>query len=484
MRSGSQDCCRSPLRRLLWAIPLHAFDDLAEPTYDPVAPGDVVAGRYRVERTIAVGGMGVVVAAKHEDLDKPVALKILRPEILGDETAVTRFTREARIAAKLQNEHVARVFDVGTTESGVPYMAMELLRGLDMQQLVDAHGPLSVTDTVDYALQALEAIAEAHAQGIVHRDLKPSNIFIAQRSDGSNTVKVLDFGISKGNTGIHAPADAKITNSRSIIGSPGYMSPEQMRSASGVDGRTDLWSLGVILYEVLTGEMLFKGETVGAIMIDILQAPIQPLSERRSDVPAELDRVILKCLERDQDKRWADAAELAHALAPFGSSWSRISVERVSALLGRGPTLDTPRLHPPSDEKRRLHSQTASTFSATHAEPRPRRAFLVTAGILMTAAGVGLGLWAHGRGTATNEPAPTPATTGVATDATGSLMSASVKTDKTEAPTEATSQPTAASAIASATATPTASATANPPPVKPHVVHKKRKPVDILGERQ
>jgi len=481
---GTQGYCPARRRRLVWGIPLSAPADLLiEPTYDPVAPGDVVAGRYRIERTIAVGGMGVVVAARHQDLDQPVALKILRPEILGNDEAVVRFMREARIAARLQNEHVARVFDVGTLESGEPYMVMELLSGRDLQQLVDARGPLPVNEAVDYALQALEALAEAHAQGIVHRDLKPSNIFIARRSDGSNTVKLLDFGISKGQTGIHAPADAQITNSRAIIGSPGYMSPEQMRSASGVDGRTDIWSMGVILYEILAGEPLFKGETVGAIMIDILQAPIPSLRERRADIPKALEQVIQRCLERDPDKRFPNAASLAQALGPHGSSWSRISVERTSAFVGGIP----PEMLPASvvgDEKRRLHSQTAATFSSTASPPHPRRAFLVTAGVLMAAVGIGLGVWAHAQGPIASEPeAGSAATRGVATPiptAPPAPAPSPTLVEQTAAPTATT--PPAASQPSAAPSAP--AVVAPKPPVTRTIPPKKRKPIDILGDRQ
>jgi len=304
------------------------------PSRCPLAPGDLLAGRYRIERVIAVGGMGTILAARHQDLDQEVAVKVLKPEVLGHDDAVPRFVREARTAARLQNEHVARVFDAGVLDGGIPYMVMEYLRGLDLQQVMNTRGPLPLVDVVDYVLQTLEAVAEAYALGVVHRDLKPSNLFLASRPDGKTHVKVLDFGISKPRGGAETLAHRGLTSDRVMVGSPAYMSPEQIRSPKSVDGRTDLWALGVILHELCTGETLFSGDTLGEILASILQKPIPPLSQQRADVPEAFERIVLRCLARDEAARYADAAELARDLEPFGSRWSKLSVERITGMLG------------------------------------------------------------------------------------------------------------------------------------------------------
>src|SRR5689334_6553526 len=217
----------------------------------PVLPGQMLAGKYRVERILGTGGMGVVVAAKHVELNILVAIKFLLPHVLSNQTAVARFAREARAAVRIKSEHVARVSDVGTLESGAPYMVMEYLDGGDLSAWLKERGALPVEQAVEFVLQASEAIAEAHALGIVHRDLKPSNLFVTRRRDGSMTVKVLDVGISK-TTSIDAAA-MDMTATTAVMGSPLYMSPEQLQSSKDVDARSDIWSLGIILYELLAG---------------------------------------------------------------------------------------------------------------------------------------------------------------------------------------------------------------------------------------
>ena len=243
---------------------------LSEPMSEPLEsteglpqPGDVLAGKYRVERVLGSGGMGVVVAAMHLTLQERVALKFLLPEGAKKEETVTRFLREARAAAKIKSEHVARVSDVGTLESGAPYLVMEYLDGSDLSALLRRDGPLPPRDAVEYVLQACEALAEAHAVGIVHRDLKPANLFLARHAGGAPRIKVLDFGISKltARDPSMPPDDPSMTRTRAWLGSPLYMSPEQMRSARDVDTRTDIWALGVILYELLSGKPPFDGET-------------------------------------------------------------------------------------------------------------------------------------------------------------------------------------------------------------------------------
>lgn len=354
-------------------------------------PGELIAAKYRVERVVAIGGMGVVLAARNEDLDQKVAIKILRQDALANQEAVTRFLREARTAARLSGEHVARVFDVGTTETGVPFMVMEFLTGLDLQQVIDTHGPLPIQDAVDYVLQALEAVAEAHAAGVVHRDIKPSNLFLAEHADGTRHIKVLDFGISKGQ-GLDSPAEPGLTSTKQVMGSPGYMSPEQMMAPRTVDGRADVWSFGVLLYTLVTGEPPFQGETVAAVMANILHQPVPRLRDKRSDAPATLERIVSRCLERDVSERYANVGKLAQALEPLGSSFAKLSTSRIQSAIGAaspaGQTLLNSRAAEDSD---RL---SGASWSHTSNRRRSRRRLLVAAGVTaLVASAAGAGVW-------------------------------------------------------------------------------------------
>ena len=298
-----------------------------------VREGDILAGKYRIDKILGAGGMGVVVAARHMQLDEKVAIKFLLPEALGSSEAMARFAREARAAVKIKSEHVARVIDVGTLETGAPYIVMEYLEGGDLAAWVHQRGALAVEQAVEFILQACEAIADAHGLGIVHRDLKPSNLFCVRRSDGVLSVKVLDFGISKV-TGLGASGpDMGMTKTKAVMGSPLYMSPEQMHSAKEVDARTDIWALGVILYELLTGSVPFSGDTLPEICFRIATEPPPPLRSRRPDAPDGIEAVILKCLEKDRTRRYSNVAELAVALAPFGPKRARGSVERIAGII-------------------------------------------------------------------------------------------------------------------------------------------------------
>ena len=298
-----------------------------------VREGEVLAGKYRVERVLGVGGMGAVVAAHHVQLDTKVALKFLLPAMLEHPEAVGRFAREARAAVKITSEHVARVFDVGTLESGAPYLVMEFLEGVDLGSRLRQRGPLPIEQAVDFVLQASVAIADAHSLGIVHRDLKPANLFCVLRNDGTLVIKVLDFGISK--TTQHSASDAvsSMTQTSAGMGSPLYMSPEQMQATRDVDAQTDIWAIGVTLYELLAGAPPFTGESYAEIAIRVATAPLAPLRSRRPDAPAGLEEVVGKCLAKDKSRRFSDVAEFAEALAAFGSPRSRASVERIVGIL-------------------------------------------------------------------------------------------------------------------------------------------------------
>jgi len=295
--------------------------------------GEVLAGKYRVERVLGVGGMGAVVAAHHVQLETRVALKFLLPATLEHPEAVGRFAREARAAVKITSEHVARVFDVGTLESGAPYLVMEFLEGVDLGSRLRQRGPLQIEQAVDFVLQASVAIADAHSLGIVHRDLKPANLFCVPRNDGTLVIKVLDFGISKTTRLSASDAVSSMTQTSAVMGSPLYMSPEQMQSTKDVDAQTDIWAIGVTLYELVTGAPPFTGESYAEIAIRVATAPLAPLRSRRPDAPAGLEEVVGKCLAKDKSRRFSDMAALAEALAAFGSPRSRASVERIVGIL-------------------------------------------------------------------------------------------------------------------------------------------------------
>lgn len=287
-----------------------------EPLASPVSPGEIVAGKYRVERVLGVGGMGVVVSARHTTLDQVVAIKFLVANRFDShEEAVGRFLAEARAAARIESDHVCRVFDVGTLPSGVPFMVMEHLEGRDLDEEVMQRGQLALVEAVDFVLQAADALAAAHQLGIVHRDIKPANLFLALRPDGTRRVKVLDFGISKA----HGAESPRLTAAKSSLGTPAYMSPEQVRAVADVDARADIWGLGAILYELVTGQMAFVGEDVKAVLDHVLQDDPCPMTALRRDVPRELEAIVMRCLDRDRNRRWPTAATFARALAPFGS---------------------------------------------------------------------------------------------------------------------------------------------------------------------
>jgi serine/threonine-protein kinase len=299
----------------------------------PVTEGQILAGKYRVEKVLGSGGMGFVVAAWHLELEQRVAVKFLHPLAMERADTAERFRREARSAAKIRSEHVARVIDVGIMDGGVPYMVMEYLEGNDIADEMQRVGMLPLADAVDFVLQAIEALAEAHAAGIVHRDLKPANLFIARRADGSRIVKVLDFGISKSLLGASL-AELSLTRTSTLIGSPLYMSPEQMRSAKDVDTRTDIWSLGVILYEMITGRPPYTGDSIPALCASLLNDTPVSMRLLRADVPPLLEEAVVHCLAKDREHRFSSVSELAWALAPFGSIGSQLHVDRASRVLG------------------------------------------------------------------------------------------------------------------------------------------------------
>jgi serine/threonine protein kinase len=283
--------------------------------------------------------MGVVLAARHIHLEELGAVTLMLAEASQNHEAVTRFVREARAAARLESAHVAKVSDVGTLDDGRPYMVMEYLDGQDLSQLLASSGPLAVQDVVDYVLQAGEAIAEAHSIGIIHRDLKPSNLFLVRRRDRAPHVKVLDFGISKVLSPDQGTSQQAMTRTSTMMGSPLYMSPEQMTSVKDVDARADIWALGVILFELVTGSPPFLAETLPQVCAMVLQSPAPPASSRRPGLSRELDAVIHRCLAKDPAQRFQNVGELAVALQGMAGRQGRASLERILQLSGSGESM-------------------------------------------------------------------------------------------------------------------------------------------------
>jgi serine/threonine-protein kinase len=356
--------------------------------------GEVVADRYRIDRVLGAGAMGVVVEAYHRLLDQKVAIKFLLSDALAYAGSVERFVREARATVRIKSEHVVRVLDVAVLETGTPYIVMEYLEGSDLAALLEERGPLPVEQAVDLVLQACEAIAEAHELGIVHRDLKPANLFAVKPAEGAVSLKVLDFGISKNLVSPTLPPgesskSAVLTEDRAIMGSLFYMSPEQMESARDVDSRTDIWALGAILCELVTGRPPFEGQSILQVYFNIVSQPLVRL-KTSSPMPEGLEAIIVKCLAQRRERRYANVAELAMALAQFASSEGAASADRVAKIAkmagpGSGDTAyaTTPRNAFTVAEK----TLASMTPIRSAARTRPRRPLLVRAVIAMALVG-------------------------------------------------------------------------------------------------
>jgi serine/threonine protein kinase len=367
----------------------------------PVRIGEVVAGKYRVERVLGRGGMGAVVAARHVELDGMVALKFLLPKALGGRNAAERFMREARATVRLTNEHSVRVYDVGKLPDLRTFIVMELLQGRDLAQVIEG-GRLPVPLAVDYILQACEAVAEAHGQGIIHRDLKLSNLFLATCGDGTSLVKVIDFGLAKPLAG---QPDTDLTKTKEVLGSPEYMSPEQMRAFRDVDTRTDIWSLGVCLYELLTKRTPFFSTNVAELCAKVLTQPATPPGERRSDIPARLSEAVMRCLEKEPGDRFGTVGALALALQPFSSPAESSAAERVNRLLSaptQGVIAAPVRAASPFGD-----TQTDAAYdSGPSGTNRPLQRFLVAFTLSAAVAGLAFGAYHLSRTAPPKAPPP------------------------------------------------------------------------------
>ena len=310
-----------------------------------VAPGSLIASKYLVERVIGAGGMGIILAAKHVQLDQRVAIKVLMSTATSlDVERAARFLREAKAAALIQSKHVVHVFDFGSMPSGAPFLVMEHLEGSDLAGALKTKGGLPIADAVEYILQACEGVAEAHLLGIIHRDLKPANLFLTRKKDGSPAIKVLDFGASKLMMECSlAASDAATTHETALIGSPRYMAPEQLTAGQTVDSRVDVYALGATLYELIAGKPVFVAESIPLTFTKILRELPAPLRDARSDVPRALETVILRALAKTPEARFSSVEELAAALAPFAPERSKTVLAQIARRGGDVPMVMVPR---------------------------------------------------------------------------------------------------------------------------------------------
>jgi serine/threonine protein kinase len=296
--------------------------------------------KYVMLDTLGGGGMGHVYRARHRQLKRLVAIKLLSQDLEGQE-AVTRFLREARAVAQIGSLHVAHVMDADVLANGQPYIVMEYLQGRDLAAWVAADGRLSATLAVDFILQALDAIAEAHALQIIHRDIKPGNLFATRTAGGDTLIKVLDFGLAKTNPSFDTLAPG-ITERGAVLGTPSYMSPEQFMDAQAADVRSDIWALGATLFELLTGTPPFTGNSLPQVYRAVIARPIPSLRSLVPELPEGLEDVVATCLTRERELRYADVAELALALKPWASSGAHVHAERVRRILERSAELAAP----------------------------------------------------------------------------------------------------------------------------------------------
>jgi hypothetical protein len=419
-----------------------------------LAPGRTLAGKYRIDEVLGVGGMGLVVAAHHVHLDERVAIKFLLPSMLTNQEAVARFTREARAAVKIKSEHVVRVSDVASLDNGTPYMVMEYLQGSDLGAWLKERGALPVEQAVEFVLQACEAIAEAHVLGIVHRDLKPLNLFVTRGPDGALSVKVLDFGISKVVRPGSSSSSLSMTKTSTMMGSPLYMSPEQLHSSKDVDARTDIWALGVILYELITGTLPFCADSVAELVTRILTEPPPPLRDRRPDAPGALEAVIRRCLEKHRTRRFESVGELAGALQPFASRRGRLSLERISGVMrSAGLSASALAMPPSSDALEQGGGRTQGAWGRTSAPNATRRRTLVVGAVLTALAGGAF--WLFGQRSRGGAPAVSAtAIEGKGRVAAERIVSSPIKPEPSAEPTVTVTP--SGSAAASATAVPSA----------------------------
>ncbi|HVT06541.1 MAG TPA: protein kinase [Polyangia bacterium] len=328
------------------------------------APGEILGGKYRLIQVIGEGAMGRVYEAQHAVVGRRFAVKVLQAQLAREPALLERFHREARAAGALESENLASIVDFGHTRDGLPYIVMELLVGEDLSKLIEREGPLPVPRVVSLGVQTCRGLAAAHNAGIVHRDLKPANLFVTRRGDGSDLVKILDFGIAK----LESAAEAQLldlTQTGSTMGTPLYMSPEQARGEKELDHRADIYATAVILYEALSGRMPHEGDSYNALLHHILTQPAPPLTALRPDLPAPVAAAIHAALSPNRDERPQSAMELARALSGYADVTPPFLRRSPTAVMPAATTMLLQAEPAPSPEPRPRLADTA--------RPAPRR---------------------------------------------------------------------------------------------------------------
>lgn len=411
---------RGAALRLKAGVPSRGMTGAARPDLPddaPVRVGDVVEGKYRVDRVLGAGGMGMVVAATHLQLQQTVAIKFLLPSVRNSAEAVERFLREARAAVRLTSPHVARVFDVGTLQDGLPFIVLELFDGEDLDQRLESRKRFTPEDVVAFGVQACAGLAEAHRVGIIHRDLKPANLFLARLHDGTRQLKVLDFGISKMLDPAIVGDTPDLTATNALLGTPHYMSPEQMRSGRGVDARTDVWSLGACLYAFLTGGVPFNGTSMIELGAQVLREdPVAPAAIDPR-IPGALSRVVLSCLSKDPNGRPASAEALAEALRS-----SLVAPMPSATLPAAPPWVPAPTAPPPApaagaESTPRLDSH--ASVAVTTGSTRSRRGPVVAAAAAVSCLVIAVVVVVRSRMANERRALPPPPVVALAPEATG-----------------------------------------------------------------
>lgn len=342
---------------------------------DDALVGTTIDGRYEVERVLGEGGMGLVYQAKHIVLGKPLAIKVLRPDVSKDEEIITRFRQEAQSASSIGNQHIIDISDFGTLPDGSTYFVMEFLKGVDLTGAIEGAEMMEPGRAIHIMKQLCTALGAAHEIGIVHRDMKPDNVYLIERGGDPDFVKVLDFGIAKvGGT------SSKLTRAGQVFGTPHYMSPEQC-SGSGVDHRTDIYAIGVILYEMLTGTVPFDADNLMGILTKHLYEEVPPPSTVRPDLPPEVEQVVLRCMAKQVEARYQTCAELVDDL------------NRLQAGVAPAPMPDIP-------------ASSTGAYSALPVQQKSSKAPLIGGLVLLLAAGGGAAAFMATQGG--EEPTPPP----------------------------------------------------------------------------
>ena len=407
-------------------------------------PGEMLDDKYRIDRLLSMGGMGAVYVGTHVLLKKRVAIKVLRTEFAGAADMVVRFQREAVAASAIGHDNIVSVTDMGQTRGGVAFLVMELLEGRSLAAAIRDEGPLTIAAAADIASDLLGAIGAAHRAGIIHRDLKPENVFLSLREGRGEVVKILDFGIS---SITQAEPDKRLTVTGLVIGTPSYMSPEQARGDKEISGATDVYSAGVILYEMLCKQLPYEATNYNVLMYRILSGEYVKLSMRQASVPEDLEAVVVEAMALDPRDRFASADDFADALGPFRSGSSAVyTKQHTPRPRSKAVSVQASSAAPPTAE-----AVTADTVAAPSTAPdlkppvpppRSRKglALGLAAGLVVLVGGIAAVAYKLNAGPAKSAapaPAPAPAAAPAAAPAPAPVVTPAVIIDFAVSPPDA-----------------------------------------------